>query len=99
MNINKFAKRAYECALKRGKINGCLYGDALREETISSLREELDEVATSTCKGSEHIHGYSQTIEEIADVLIVCCTELHRRGVNIEDVLLRKMNFNEHRKD
>lgn len=98
MNLNNFAKRAYWCALRRGKIHGHLSGDSLRKETVCSLLNEVHEVATSTQERSEHMPEYSSTVEEITDVLIVCCTELFRRGVNIEDALERKMASNENRK-
>lgn len=98
MNLNNIAKRTYLSALDRGKISMVTDEDALDKETIRSLLEETTEVITADNGASPHIPQYSHREEELADVIIVCCTELYRRGVNIEDLLLKKVSFNEHRK-
>ena len=96
MDLNKFGKRAYLCALKRGKIHE--NPDSLRQETIEGLDEEFREVVkASETDMSDHLNSYSAVVEELADVAIVAITELYRRGVDIETLLHEKMKFNERR--
>lgn len=98
MKLNKFAKRAYKCALRREKINEGLTEDLLHKETVASLTEELNEVTgASEIEHSEHLEKYPAVVEELVDVAIVTFTELHRRGVDIEEVLHEKMKYNERR--
>ena len=98
MDLNKFGKRAYTCALKRGKIHEQSDSYALHAETVAGLVEEFNEVinADETYKSS-HLEAYSEVVEELADIAIASLTELYRRGVNIEEVLHEKMKYNENR--
>lgn len=98
MDLNKFGKRAFICALKRGKIHEQTSIHSLHEETIEGLMEEAREVIDASETGSsEHLSNYPAIIEELADVAIVALTELYRRGVDIEKVLHEKMSYNEQR--
>lgn len=98
MDLNKFARRAYKCALKRGKVHEGLEQDTLHEETVKGLNEEVHEViGASETETSEHLTECTAIVEELADVAIVTFTELYRRGVDIEAVLHNKMRFNEQR--
>lgn len=100
MNLIEFGHRAYACALRRGKVNGTLCGEDLKAETIKGLQEEVQEVIDASYKEeSPHVKGISCVAEELTDVMIVCCTELFRRGYNIEELLQSKMKFNETRED
>lgn len=98
MEINELGKRAYECAVKRGKVHE---GDPLivqHEESRITLYEEFVEFSRADeYAPSEHLPEYSQAIEELADIAIASMTELHRRGANIEEVLYKKMKYNENR--
>ena len=86
MNLNKFGKRAYNSALKRGKIRENFTVETLHAETIEGLSEEVKEVIeASESETSEHLNGYT------------ALTELHRRGVDIEALLHEKMKYNEQR--
>lgn len=97
MDLNKFGRRAYNSALKRGKIRENLTVETLHAETIEGLSEEVKEVIeASESETSEHF-GYTAVVEELADVAIVALTELHRRGVDIEALLHEKMKYNEQR--
>lgn len=98
MDLNKFGKRAYTCALKRGKIHNHTDDLSLHNETIEGLREEFNELvdADEICT-SPHLEKYSEVVEELTDIAIASLTELYRRGVNIEEVLHEKMHYNEHR--
>lgn len=98
MDLNKFGKRAYKCALKRGKINENLERHLLHQETVEGLNEEVHEVIeASETESSEHLEQYPAIVEELADVAIVAITELYRRGVDIEAVMHEKMKYNEQR--
>lgn len=98
MDLNKFGKRAYKCALKRGKIHEQLDQCQLHQETVEGLSEEVGEVIeASEVDASEHLDRYPAIVEELADVAIVAITELYRRNVDIDAVLHAKMKYNEQR--
>lgn len=98
MDLNKFGKRAFKCALRREKIHENLDYEALHVETVKGLQEEFNEVVcASETDLSEHLNGYSSIAEELADCAIVAFTELYRRGIDIECILHEKMTFNERR--
>ena len=98
MNLNKFGKRTYKCALKRGKIHEGLEQSELHQETIEGLNEEVNEVIeASETETSEYLDNYSAVVEELVDVAFVAITELYRRGVDIDAVLHEKMKYNERR--
>lgn len=97
MDLNKFGKRAFKCALRRGKVHENS-GALLHQETVNSLNEEvLEVIAASETGPSEHLYDYPAVVEELADVAIVVFTELYRRNVDIEVLLHAKMKFNENR--
>ena len=99
MDLNKFGKRAYNNALSRGKIHNDLADIyVVHEETVVSMTEEMNEVvvASETLPG-DHLPQYTEIVEELVDVAIAAITELHRRGVDIEEVLHAKMKYNESR--
>lgn len=93
MDLRKFGKRAYNCALRRGKIHEGLEQGVLHQETIEGLNEEVHEVIeASETEISEHLDNYPAVVEELADVALVAITELYRRGVDIDAVLHEKRN-------
>ena len=92
--INDLAKQAHETAVKRGKTSE----DALHLDTFFGILSELKEFrAASEIDPSEHLPQYTQAQEELTDVLICCLTELHRRGVDVEEILIAKINYNKTR--
>lgn len=94
MNLNKAARRAYNNAIARGKITS----DGGHEETVSSLAEELDELRrASETAPADHMHGRTEAVEELVDVLIGSMTELYRRGVDLEKAVHEKLSYNESR--
>lgn len=100
MDLNKFGKRAYRCALKRGKVTDTVDIPTYNKEMCNGIGNEMAELA----KASELLHGdhlpqYTEVVEELTDVAIAAMTELYRRGVDIEKVLHEKMKYNETRKD
>lgn len=98
MDLNKFGKRAFKCALRRGKIHEGIVQGVLHQETIKGLNEEVHEVIeASETEISQHLDNYPAVVEELADVAIVAITELYRRGVDIDSVLHEKMKYNERR--
>lgn len=98
MDLNKFGKRAWKCALRRGKVHEATSSDEFHNETLAGFNEEVAEVnKSSETEESEHLDGYSEIVEELTDVAIVVFTELYRRGIDIEKVLHEKMKYNERR--
>lgn len=96
MDLNKFGKRAWKCAVERGKVHETTQD--VNKDTLEGFNEEVAEVNNaSETEEAQHLKGYSEMVEELTDVAIVCFTELHRRGVDIEKVLHEKMKCNERR--
>lgn len=98
MNLEKFGKRAYTSALKRGKITDTKDIPTMNKEMCQGVGDEFAELA----KASELLHGdhlpqYTEVVEELTDVAIASITELYRRGVDIEKVFHEKMKYNEER--
>lgn len=92
--INELAKQAHETAVKRGKTSE----DASHLDTFFSILSELKEFREAgETKKSEHLPEYTETQEELTDVLICCLTELHRRGVDVERIIKAKIEFNKTR--
>lgn len=97
MDLNKFGKRAFLSAQKRGKISECGRKE-MHQQSVDSLSSEILEVEkASEMEFSEHLPQYTEIVEELADVAIVAITELYRRGIDIEKILHEKMKFNETR--
>jgi len=97
VSINELAERAYNSALQRGKIHNKYIN---HDETVSSLAEEFNEfILADECQKSPHITDVSHAVEELTDLIIVCMTELYRRDINIDEMLLSKIMFNESRPD
>lgn len=95
INLNQLAQDAYECALRRKKTTASVNHIA----TANSIDEELAELLDANeVHDSVHITGYTEVQEELADILIVCLTELHKRGTNVEAIITDKINFNLQRK-
>ena len=94
INLNQLAQDAYECALRRKKTTPSVNHIA----TANSIDEELAEfLEASEVHDSLHI-PYPEAQEELADILIVCLTELHKRGTNVEAIIKEKINFNKNRR-
>ena len=92
--INDLAKQAHETAVKRGKTSE----DASHLDTFFGILSELKEFrAASEIDPSEHLPQYTASQEELTDVLICCLTELYRREVNVEEILIAKINYNKTR--
>lgn len=61
------------------------------------MSEMLEFNAASETKPSEHLPEYTEAQEELADIIICGLTELHRRNVDIEELVIKKIEFNERR--
>lgn len=93
-NINQLAQTAFDTAIIRGKTAK----DMNHLDTFFSILSELKEFREAgETKKSEHLSEYTETQEELADVLICCLTELHRRGVDVEEIIKAKIEFNKTR--
>jgi NTP pyrophosphatase (non-canonical NTP hydrolase) len=92
--INQLAQTAFDTAIIRGKTSK----DTTHDETFFGILEELREFReASEIDPSEHLPEYTQAQEELADVLICCLTELHRRGVDVGEIIKAKINYNKTR--
>ncbi len=82
--INQLAQTAFNTAIIRGKTEK----DAGHLDAFFGILSELKEFReASEVDPSEHLPEYTQAQEELADVLICCLTELHRRGVDVEEII------------
>lgn len=94
IDLNQIADACRKTALRRGKINERLS----HWEAAVSLRCELDEYTNSSEHVlSEHLPEYTEAQEELADIIIVCLTDLSRRKVDIEALIKAKLTFNQNR--
>lgn len=92
--INKLAENAYCTAVQRGKT----HRDLSHLDTFFGILSELKEFReASEIDPSEHLPQYTASQEELTDVLICCLTELYRREVNVEEILIAKINYNKTR--
>ena len=93
-NINQLAQTAFNTAIIRGKTGK----EPNHMAAFYSILDELKEFReASEIDPSEHLPQYTQAQEELTDVLICCLTELHRRGVDVEEILKAKIEFNKTR--
>lgn len=94
IEINQLAQTAFNTAIIRGKTAK----DINHLDTFFGIFSELKEFRdASEIEKSEHLQEYTQAQEELADVLICCLTELHRRGVDVERIIKEKIEFNKTR--
>ena len=92
--INELAQTAFDTAIIRGKTAR----DMNHLDTFFGIFSELKEFReASEIDPSEHLPEYTQAQEELTDVLICCLTELYRREVNVEEILIAKINYNKTR--
>ena len=92
--INKLAQTAYETAVRRGKRGD----DTTHLDTLYGILDELKEFReASEIAPSEHLPQYTQSVEELADIVICGLTELYARVDNVEEVIIDKIRFNETR--
>ena len=92
--INDLARQAFNTAIIRGKTSK----DLSHNDTFFGILEELREFRVASEFGkSKHLPEYTEAQEELADVLICCLTELHRRGVDVEKIIKDKVEFNKTR--
>lgn len=100
MEINEIALRSYSSAVNRMKISENASPELQNSEAFLGLSSEVMEFRNSSeYNPSEHLPGYTHAVEELADIALVCFTELYRRGINVKMVLEEKLLYNETRKD
>lgn len=93
--INDLAERSYITAIRRGKTSENLS----HIDTMFGIFDELKEFRVAFEHiSSTHLPQYTEAQEELADIIIACFTELHRRGVDVEKIITDKIKFNETRK-
>ena len=91
LQINKVADECLEIALRRGKTHPTMS----HLDTVYSIFSELKEFREAKESiESGHLPQYTESQEELIDILICCLTELRRRDTNIEELLRAKIEFN-----
>lgn len=89
--IDVLSEKAYNNALQRGKTSEVID----HWEDYRSIRAELEEFCCAyEDKPSEHLPEYTQSTEELADIMIACMTELYKRNVKVSEIVMRKIQFN-----
>ena len=94
MDLNGIASEAFYNALKRGKTS---VFSSHNDVFIQIMDEVWEYKNASETNKSEHLPEYTEAQEELADVLICCLTELHKRGVNVEAIVEAKVEYNKRR--
>lgn len=89
--LNEIAHKAYECAVRRGKIDP---DNDSNNNLHRDLLEEVAEVFECTGEKSPHIKEYLDVEEELADVIIVALSTLHHFKCDIDSLIEAKMNYN-----
>lgn len=88
--LNEIAQKAYECAVRRGKIDP---DNDSNNNLHRDLLEEVAEVFECTGEKSPHIKEYLDVEEELADVIIVALSTLHHFKCDIDSLIEAKMNY------
>lgn len=73
-------------------FNACAAKIALLHSEVSEMLE-----AERKPRESDHLPGETQIAEEVADVFIRLAHYAHKKGINLGDIILKKMNFNDGR--
>ncbi|MEL5894223.1 MazG nucleotide pyrophosphohydrolase domain-containing protein [Bacteroides sp. GD17] len=94
--LNEIAQIAYDCAVRRGKIDP---DNDKNNNLRRDLLEEVAEVFESTGDKSHHIKDYLDVEEELADVILVALSTLHHFKCDIDSLVEAKMKFNQKRTD
>ena len=92
--LNEIAQKAYECAVRRGKIDP---DNDSNNNLHRDLLEEVAEVFECTGEKSPHIKEYLDVEEELADVIIVALSTLHHFKCDIDSLIEAKINYNKNK--
>lgn len=102
-DLNTFSKgfkAAQEAVHKNAVDHGWWEEDRSDGELIALIHSELSEALEYLRKGenkSDHIHEFKGTEEEYADVIIRIMDHAEKRGWNIADAIIAKMQYNKTR--
>lgn len=69
------------------------------ENFITAINNELDELVDTDFLISEHLPEYSDTAEEIADVVITCMSMAEFYDIDLGKVIEAKIRYNNQRTD
>lgn len=95
-SIREIGDRALACAVKRGKIDLSWDYDKKIKAQRRAILEEAEELVSATFATSKHVE-YSEIVEELADVFISASTLCAILGIPMEEVIEKKMKYNETR--
>ena len=95
MGLNELAAVCHETAVRREKRSD----RTTHLDTFFGILSELKEFReASEMDPSEHLPQYTQSVEELADIVICGLTELFARVDDVEEVVMAKVKFNKTRK-
>jgi NTP pyrophosphatase (non-canonical NTP hydrolase) len=89
IDLNNLATEAARCAINRVKITGHHCWD----DYMKDLSEEVIELSLA---GNRGLNGL---MDEIPDIILVCMSIASVYGIDIEKAIIKKMEYNEKRKD
>lgn len=98
MEINELAAISRGIAKERGQLEKHWFESLVDEVNELSECVILDGEVNPVDFESKHIPPFSETEEELADVILVCLTTLHGMDTDIEKLLSEKCKFNITRK-
>ena len=87
IDLKAISEQTYKRAVERGKIKE----NHSWENSMKDLAGEVIELALcNDLRGIDY---------EIADVILVCCSICYHYGIDIEDAIIQKVEYNEKRLD
>lgn len=89
LNFQELIDRNYATVERRGQLSDS------SDKLISKIEDEVKELRESWCNGPHVEFDPSEAI----DVILSSCTMLKHFGHDIPELLTKKVEYNEHRKD
>ncbi len=92
MTIQELIDRNYAAQIKRGQI--------IMEKTLNDFLQKIDE-EVKEFKNSYKNDGYFEDIDdkELIDIMLVCFSMAKHFGIDWQQVMTEKVEYNETRKD
>lgn len=90
MNIKEITNRNYAATVKRGQISD----KTEFKDFMLKIIEEYEEIYKSYCRSDNSFDK-----KELADVALVCFTMAKHYDIDLIEVMIEKMLYNEIRKD
>ena len=88
--MNLLMVRSWAAAVRRGQVDE----RTRHEDRVRAIRGELREFERATVEALEHLPGFTEQQEELADIILVCLTSMYEMKTNVSDLLDQKIKFN-----